>query len=67
MFMSVKAADLQPEDFCMGSRTRILGRPSVGIDTPPGKVDIKVQRKNGTVAYVCWGGRTKIGIERNEP
>lgn len=64
--MKVEAQDLRFDDICTGSMTRIIGRPSAGISTPSGKVDIKVQRRNGKVAYVCWGKRTKIGIERND-
>lgn len=66
MRLKVQARDLQPEDVCLGSLTRILGRPSAGVSTPSGKVDIKVQRGNGKVVYVCWNARTEIGIERSE-
>lgn len=64
MFMTVMAQDLRPDDMCRGSRQRVCGAPSKGVSTPAGKVDIKVQRPNGTVRYVTWGARTKIGIER---
>lgn len=66
MRLKVQAQDLQFDDVCLGSMTRIIGRPSAGVWTPPGKVDIKVQRLNGTVTYVTWGKRTVIGIERSE-
>jgi len=65
MFVTVRADELRPEDICRGSLTRILGRPSRGVSTPAGKVDIKVQRRNGQVHYVTWGASTKIGVERS--
>lgn len=64
MFLTVPAAELRPNDYCRGSRTKILGRPTAGVSTPAGKVDIKVQRRNGQIHYVTWSARTKIGIER---
>jgi hypothetical protein len=66
MFINVTAETLRPQDLCLGSGTLILANRGAGIDTPSGKVDLKVQRRNGKVMYVTWNRRTRIAIERSD-
>lgn len=66
MFVTVPAEALRRGDYCMGSRTRILANRGAGIDTPSGKVDLRVQRSSGAVVDVTWGKRTRIQIERED-
>ena len=63
MFLKVRARELQPDDLCMGSQTRILSHPRSDMANP-GRLSIRVMRKNGQIAYVSWNPGTTIGIER---
>lgn len=64
MKLTIKAQDLQIGDRVPsarnGSRT-VTHRPSRGVKTPSGKVDL------GLDGYkVTWGARTEITVERGE-
>lgn len=59
----VPAKDLRPGDFCVASRQTVLG-VAVGVRTPTGKVEVTLERENGTRRVAHWNRSTRIGVRR---
>jgi len=62
----VRAADLRPGDYCLGSKQTVLGTAEYGIGIPTGKVEIHLERANGTRRTALWNRQTRIGILRGD-
>lgn len=62
MRIGIEARDLQVGDR-LASGQIVKERPSRGLKTPTGKVDIVLEGRRGE--YVAtWGARTEIGVDR---
>lgn len=58
----IKVSSLSQGTILAGSGTKILVGPTIGINTPKGKVDLKVQYRNGDIKWVQWGKNTAVSV-----
>lgn len=58
---------LQRGDTLTGSGTVVLVPPTVGVHTPSGKVDLRVEWPNGERRWHTWGKHTKVNVIRANP
>lgn len=61
--LRVPAKDLRPGDFCAASRQTVIA-VAVGATTPPRKIEVTLERENGTRRVAQWNRSTVIGVRR---
>ena len=59
----IEAGLLRPGDYLPGSQETVNSRPTRGVTTPAGKVDIVLSR-GGRTRLASWGARTTIRVQR---
>lgn len=60
--MKVRARELQPGDVLKGTGETIV-RVSAGVRTPTGKVEVTMQRPDGSTRVGIWNRATMIGVK----
>lgn len=60
----IRAHALQPGNVTTGTGETIV-RVSIGISTPKGKVDVVLQKQDGSYRFAIWGKHTLIGVKAN--
>jgi hypothetical protein len=58
----VQTRDLAAGDLCVHTGERVIARPTAGISTPRGKLDVPLRRDRTAANVSAWGRRSRRGL-----